>query len=85
MKTIIENTTKQSKYLLDDNEQVFITDKSITVGQPAKFIIGVLNSTNATLIEGVSLPDDYVGCKYLYDAGEWTLNPDWVDFRTQPA
>jgi hypothetical protein len=81
MKTIIENTTKQSKYLLDDNEQVFITGESITVGQPPQFIIADLNSTNATLIEGVSLPDDYVGCKYLYDAGEWTLNPDWVDFR----
>ena len=81
MKTIIEKTTKESKYLFQDDEQVAITDEATIVGHPPKLIICDLNSANATLVEGVSLPEDYVGCKYLYDAGEWTLNPDWVDFR----
>jgi len=80
MKTIIENSTNQSKYIFADDAVVTLSEQNIVTPD---FIIGDLNSTNATLIEGVSLPDDYVGCKYLYDAGEWTLNPDWVDFRVQ--
>lgn len=42
------------------------------------FNIGDLNSTNAVLVENVTPPEDWRGCKYLYD-GAWTLNPKWVD------
>lgn len=80
MKTLIHNETKQSKYIWAD-------DASVTVGDDMTyapgFNIGDLNSNNATLVENVTPPDDWYGCKYLYDAGAWTLNPDWVD-PTQP-
>jgi hypothetical protein len=76
MKTLIENSTKQSKYVWDD-------DAVVTLGEEMTFApgfnIGDLNSTNATLVENVTPPDDWVGCKYLYDNGTWTLNPNWVD------
>lgn len=76
MKTLIHNETKQSKYIWPD-------DALVTLGEgmtfTPEFNIGDLNSTNSTLIENVTPPEDWAGCKYLYDAGAWTLNPNWVD------
>ena len=67
MKTIVcsENC---SKYLFADDKQVNMTADHIEVGDPANldFIIGDLNSGNSTLIEGVTEPDDWYGCKYNY-------------------
>lgn len=84
MKTIVENATKESKYLLNDAEWVGIESSRIVVGQPEDFIILDLNSSNSTLVENVTPPEDWNSCKYFYDAGTWTLNPEWVD-PTQPV
>lgn len=76
MKTLIDNKTKQSRYVwADDAEVVVQADMVLT---PNLHILD-MNSTNATLIENVTPPEDWVGCKYLYNAGAWTLNPNWVD------
>lgn len=75
MKTLIENSTKQSKYIWEDNETVNVRDD---MTYAPNLNIGDLKSDNATLIENVTLPEDWRGCKYLYD-GAWTLNPKWVD------
>jgi hypothetical protein len=79
MKTIVclENC---SKYLFADNKQLNITDTHIEVGDPTNldFIIGDLNANNSTVIEGVTPPEDWIGCKYFYADGAWTQNPDWV-------
>lgn len=76
MKTLIENSTKESKYVWAD-------DAVVTLGDEMTFApdcnIGDMNSANATLVENVTPPEDWRGCKYLYDAGKWTLNPNWVD------
>ena len=76
MKTLIHNETKQSKY-------IWAADAVVTLGDAMtfapEFSIADMNSTNATLVENVTPPEDWFGCKYLYDAGAWTLNPDWVD------
>ena len=87
MKTIIENGTNCSKYLFADDEQVVMKDSHIEKGDPANldFIIGDMNSSNATLIENVTEPDDYVGCKYNYVNGAWELCPDWVDPRKEES
>lgn len=80
MKTITENSTGLSKYLLDDNVAVTMSADNITVGDPAKFIIGDLNSGNATLTENVeNAPEDWAGNKYTFDGTTWTLDPNWVD------
>jgi hypothetical protein len=85
MKTIIENETNCSKYLFADDKQVNMKSDRIDVGDPANldFIIGDMNSSNATLIEGVTEPDDWYGCKYNYVNGVWELCPDWVDPRLE--
>lgn len=78
MKTIVENATSLSKYLLDDAEVIVLNDDNIVVGDPAKFIIGDLNASTATVYEGVTAPEDWVGNKYTFDGADWTLNSDWV-------
>lgn len=87
MKTIIGDLNC-SKYLFEDDKQLNITADHIEVGDPANldFIIGDLNSGNSTLIEGVTEPDDWYGCKYNYAAdGTWTAVEGWVDPREEAA
>jgi len=81
MKTIIENETNCSKYLFSDDKQLNITDQFIEVGDPDNldFIISDLNSDNATLIQNVSAPDDWYGCKYNYVNDAWEVSSDWVE------
>ena len=82
MKSLIHNETKQSKFLWADDAQIMVCeDMTFSPG----LNIADLNSTNATLVENVTPPEDWYGCKYLYDAGTWTLNPNWVDPNTPPA
>lgn len=79
MKTIVENATSLSKYLLDDAEVVVLNEDNIVVGDPPKFIIADINASTATVYEGVTAPEDWAGNKYTFDGTEWAPNPDWVD------
>ena len=80
MKTIVETSTKLSKYLLADNVTITATADNITVGDPPQFIIADLNSSNATITENVTnAPSDWTGNKYKLDGSTWSANPDWVD------
>jgi len=80
MKTIVETSTKLSKYLLADDVTITATADNITVGDPAQFIIGDMNSGNATITENVTnAPSDWTGNKYKLDGTTWSANPDWVD------
>ena len=82
MKTIIDNETRASKYLVADNYVIESSESSITMGDPVDFIIGDLNSTNSTVIEGVTEPDDWFGCKYTCSPdGVFTVVDGWVDPR----
>lgn len=76
MKTLIENSTKESKYVWADDAVVTLGDE-MTYAPDCN--ISDLNKNNATLVENVTPPEDWRGCKYLYNAGAWTLNPNWVD------
>lgn len=80
MKTIIDGMGC-SKYLFPDTEVVVMGEDNITVGSPVKFIIGDLNANNSTLVENVTEPDDWYGCKYNYVNGAWELCVGWVDPR----
>jgi hypothetical protein len=79
VKTIVENATSLSKYLLDDAEVVVLNEDNIVVGNPAEFIIADLNASTATVYENVTAPADWIGNKYTFDGTDWTLNPAWVD------
>jgi len=80
MKTIVETSTKLSKYLFADDVVITATATEITVGDPAQFIIADLNSTTVTITDNVTnAPEDWTGNKYFFDGTTWTANPDWVD------
>ena len=85
MKTIV-NSNNCSKYLLNDDKCILVNADSIEVSSADKllFIIGDLNSTNSTVIEGVTTPDDWYGCKYnCASDGTWTAVVGWVDPRLE--
>ena len=82
MKTIIDKSNC-SKFLLDDNVTVEIRDDVTIVGNPVQFIVADLNTGNATVIENVTEPEDWYGCKYNYVNGAWELCPEWVDPRQE--
>lgn len=80
MKTIVETATGLSKYLLEDGVTIVLNADHVVVGDPAKFIIGDLNSDNATVTESVTdAPSDWAGNKYTFDGTTWAQNPDWVE------
>ena len=80
MKTIVETSTGLSKYLLADDVTITSTADNITVGDPAQFIIGDLNSGTVTITENVTnAPSNWSGNRYKFDSGTWTENADWVD------
>ena len=90
MKTIVDNATNTSRYLFADDTPINVTSTNIEVGDPANldFIIGDLNSSNATVIENVTEPVDeegnslWYGCKYTCASdGTWTAVEGWVDPR----
>ena len=85
MKTIVDNATNTSKYLVADDYGINVTADNIEMGDPSSldFIIGDLNSSNATVIEGVSTPDDWYGCKYTHDGTAWAEVEGWVDPRLE--
>jgi hypothetical protein len=79
VKTIVENATNLSKYLLADDVAVVLSSDNIVVGDPAMFVVSDLNAGTATVYEGVTAPEDWAGNKYTFDGADWTLNPNWVE------
>lgn len=76
MKTIVETSTGLSKYIFENSVELNInSDNTVT----PNFIIGDMNSSNSTLHEGVTPPEDWTGNKYTFNGTTWTLNPDWVE------
>lgn len=79
MKTVVRKTTNVSLYLLPDSTTVIMGGEQMQVGaDPIEFFVNDCNSTNAVLHENAPEVEDWVSSKYLYNAGAWTLNPDWV-------
>jgi len=86
MKTIVCDQNC-SKYLVADDYSVVVSAERIEMGDPANldFIIGDLNSSNSTVIEGVTTPDDWYGGKYSCAAdGTWAEIAGWADPRVDP-
>ena len=77
MKTIVELSTNISKYILEDDVALDITDTHITVGSPVEFIIGDMGSSNSVVYENVTPPEDWFGCKFTFDGSTWDLNADF--------
>jgi len=79
MKTLCFSESTVSGFLFSDDQVVDVTPENTIVGNPVEFIVGVMNSNNSTLWEGVQAPTDWAGCKYLFNGSTWSLNPDYLD------
>jgi hypothetical protein len=81
MKTIIENTTNISKYIFED-------DASVTIGSDSTAtpdsVIADMNSSNCTMVTGVTPPEDWTGNKYTYSEGAWSANSDYEELPAEP-
>jgi len=82
--TITRNDGNVSVYVFDDSVNV---DLSATPNATVRnnggndFDIGDLNSSNATLHTGVTVPDGWQGGKHTYDGSAWGDVSGWVDPR----
>jgi phosphatidylethanolamine-binding protein (PEBP) family uncharacterized protein len=84
MKTIISNETNVSLYIFADDVVVDIAADKTNLGNPVNTHILDCNSSNVTLYEGVTPPDEWKSHKYLFDGTNWTANPNYNP-RTPPA
>ena len=80
MKTLVKNSDNCSSYIFDDDVAVTITENNTITPD---LIIGDLKSTNATMFENVTPPDDWAGNKYFFDGTTWTVNPNWRDLASE--
>ena len=78
MKTIVRTETNESLYLFSDDEYLLCETDKITVGNPVQYKIADCNNTNTIVYTAVTAPDDWVGCKYLFDGTTWAVNPDYI-------
>jgi len=78
MQTITFNDSNKSAYTFEDADTLTATAESITT---PNFIIGDMNSSNATIHTGVTPPEDWSGSRYLFDGTSWTANGDWTDAK----
>ena len=76
MQTITFNDSNISAYTFEDADTVTATAENITC---PSFIIGDMNSSNATVHTDVTAPADWQGGKYLFDGTSWTSNENWTD------
>ena len=78
MKTLIETTSKISKFIFEDDVEITLTPEQIITPE---YTIGDMDSSNSTLIENITdTPQDWIGHKYTYD-GEWKRSFGWMDIR----
>lgn len=81
MKTLIDKRTDESKYIWPDDAAITILDNMTTTPD---FFIADMTTENAVLVQNVVPPSDWVGCKYLFKNGEWSVNSKWVDPNSVP-
>jgi len=90
MKTLIENSTKLSKFMFEDSVVINQTSATTTIGNPPELVIGDLGSSNSTVIEDLSnVPSDWHAERYTYDNGWKNAHPTddgntykWVPWDT---
>jgi len=79
MKTLIETTSKISKFIFEDDVEITLTPEQIITPE---YTIGDMDSSNSTLIENITdTPQDWIGHKYMYENNKWKRSPSWMDIR----
>ena len=75
MKTITANEDNRSYYIFEDTDVIEAGESEITT---PLFTISDFNSNNATILQGVTPPSDWMGGKYFFDGSNWVEDSEWV-------
>ena len=80
-KAIVFNEDNRCPFVLDDSVTITSAADSIQVRNNGghDYDIGDMNSSNATVHQGVTAPADWKGNRYTYDGTTWTEIAGWVD------
>lgn len=78
MKTIVRKGTNVSLYLVADDVPVTVGDSITYIGGNVDTYVCDCKTENAMLHESATVPDDWVGHRYLFDGTSWTPNPNYV-------
>lgn len=84
MKTLVKIPENVSLYLFANDKPVVIGG-DVIVGEPVEFIISDCDAGNSVMYENVTAPNDWAGCKYLFDGTNWTLNPGYIPPKPIPV
>ena len=76
MQTITFNNDSISAYIFEDDATLTVSADNITT---PSFIIGDMNSGNATIHTGVTAPDGWKGGKHTFDGSTWGNVVGWVN------
>lgn len=74
MKSVIETFTNVSIHLLNDNQVATLTEEGFTCDDLP--LNTGYTSKDYSIIDVENPPEDWRGRKYIYNGGEWTLNPN---------
>jgi len=74
MKTIVETATGVSVYMFNDENAPEITAEHVVFN--GQVVDTLLNSSNASIVENINPPNDWIGRKYILNNGAWTQNPN---------
>ena len=77
MKIIVKTETNESLYLFANETYIYADDNKTIIGNPLEYSILDCNNKNTIVYTNVTPPEDWVGCKYLFDGTTWVINPDW--------
>lgn len=82
MKTIVTKENNASKFLVNDESDIFIEEDKTIIGHPYNDTVWDCDSSNVKVIENIiDAPEDWIGNKYCYDETteeKWVLNPDYI-------
>ena len=77
MKTLVEKNTNVSVHLWHDSYNISIDETGYTIN--GEEIRNDFNVNTADVLSVAEVPDDWMGCRYLYVNNEWHANPAWVN------
>lgn len=75
MKIIVENGTNASVHCHGSDQVVQLTEQGFVV-DGVSYEPNEINASTAILVENIFVPDDWYGRKYVYQSGQWVLNPN---------
>jgi len=88
MKTLVYKDSKEVLYYFENSVEIKIyDDKSIVYFTDGnKLEIAQCRESNTIFYDDVTIPDNWMSHKYLYDPSanpQWSINPDWIESASE--